>query len=77
MTQRNIHIVPKGDRWAVKLEGRATPISTHRTKSLADQTARPTARKNHVELVTHGRDGRIQDKDSFGPDPAPPIDRKH
>jgi hypothetical protein len=30
-----------------------------------------------VEVVTHGRDGKIRDSDSFGHDPHPPKDRKH
>jgi len=74
---KNIHVVPKGPRWAVKQEGTNQPLSTHRTKDLADQQARPLAKVNRVELVTHGRDGRIQDKDSFGKDPCPPKDTKH
>lgn len=77
MTNKNIHIVPKGDRWAVKKEGVKQPISTHRTKELADEQARSQARKNKVELVIHGKDGKIQDKDSFGSDPFPPKDKKH
>jgi hypothetical protein len=28
-------------------------------------------------LVIHGKDGKIQDKDSFGNDPNPPKDTKH
>jgi len=75
MPKNNIHIVPKGDRWAVKKEGASDPLSTHRTKALADQQARPRAKKDKVELVTHGRNGRIQDKDSFGKDPCPPKDK--
>lgn len=74
---KNIHIVPSGNRWAVKIEGVKQPLSTHRTKSLADQNARPEARRQQGELVIHGRDGRIQDKDSFGNDPFPPRDTKH
>lgn len=77
MARKNIHIVPKGDRWAVKKEGVTTPLSTHRTKSLADQVARAQARLAKSELVIHGRNGRIQDKDSFGNDPFPPKDTKH
>ncbi len=77
MPKKNIHIVPAGDRWAVKKEGLDNPLSTHRTKALADQQARPQARKDKVELVIHGRNGRIQDKDSFGNDPCPPRDKKH
>ena len=77
MTKKNIHIVPNGDRWAIKKEGSNDPLSTHKTKALADQQARPQAKKDKVELVIHGRDGRIQDKDSFGNDPCPPKDKKH
>lgn len=77
MSKKNIHIVPKDNRWAVKKEGTKDPLSTHRTKALADQQARPQAKKEKVELVIHGRDGRIQDKDSFGKDPCPPKDEKH
>ena len=36
MTKKNIHIVPIGNRWAVKKEGINDPLSTHRTKVLAD-----------------------------------------
>jgi hypothetical protein len=40
-------------------------------------TARGTARRDRVEVVEHGRNGRIQDSDSYGNHPHPPIDRKH
>ncbi|MFH1029926.1 MAG: DUF2188 domain-containing protein [bacterium] len=74
---KNIHIVPSGNRWAVKQEGKTDPLSTHRTKDLADQKGRAEARKEEVELIIHGRNGQIQDKDSFGKDPCPPEDKKH
>jgi len=76
MPKKNIHIVPKGDRWAIKKEGEKDPLSTHKTKALADQNARARAKKEKVELVIHGRNGQIQDKDSFGKDPCPPEDKK-
>lgn len=76
MIKKNIHIVPKENRWAVKKEGVKQPISTHRTKTLADQKGRLQAKKNKVELIIHGKDGKIQDKDSFGNDPFPPKDTK-
>ena len=47
------------------------------TKKDAVEAAREIARNNHSELVIHGRDGRIQDKDSYGNDPHPPKDNKH
>ncbi len=77
MPKKNIHISPQGNKWVVKREGSTSPISTHRTKKLADNAARPIARRDKVELVIRGKDGRIQDKDSFGNDPFPPRDKKH
>jgi hypothetical protein len=47
------------------------------TKKEAVEVAREIARNNHSELVIHGKDGKIQDKDSYGNDPVPPKDKKH
>lgn len=77
MAKKNIHIVPSGNRWAVKKELTMQPISEHKTKSAADQKGRVQARKDKVELVIHGRNGQFQDTDSFGKDPCPPKDKKH
>lgn len=77
MPKKNIHLVPDGAQWAVKKEGVKQPLSTHRTKDHADRQARKQAKKDKVELVIHGRDGQIQDKDSFGRDPFPPKDKKY
>lgn len=79
MAKKNIHIVPNKPKggWDVKREGSKQPISHHRTQKAADEKGRPIARKDKVEIVTHGRDGRIRDKDSFGNDPNPPKDKKH
>jgi len=74
---RNIHVVTKGDRWAVKQEGKDTPLSTHRTQELARQSAVPIAKEKKSEVVIHGKDGKIRDKDSYGNDPCPPKDSKH
>ncbi len=77
MSKKNVHIVPADSGWAVKREGQRAPISRHRTQASADKAGRPIAKRNGVELVIHGRDGKIRDKDSFGNDPLPPRDRKH
>ena len=77
MAKKNIHIVPAEKGWAVKREGQQQPLSTHRTQENADKAGRPIARRDGVEIVIHGRDGQIRDKDSFGGDPNPPTDRKH
>ena len=43
----------------------------------AMNAARDTARRERVEVVDHGRDGKIRDSDSYGNDPNPPKDKKH
>ncbi len=77
MTKKNIHTVPFGNKWAVKREGIEKPVSTHNTKGAAQQKGITLAKKAHVEHVIHGRNGKIQDKDSYGNDPCPPRDKKH
>jgi len=74
---KHIHVVPRGTRWAVKKEGSNKPVSTHKNQELARQAAVPLAKQNKSEVVIHGRDGKIRDKDSYGPDPHPPKDKKH
>lgn len=74
---KNQHVVPHGDSWAVKGAGNQKATSVHNTKQEAVNAGRNIAINQHSELVIHGRDGRIQDKDSFGHDPNPPRDRVH
>ena len=73
--KRDIHVVPQRGDWAVRKEGSARASRVFPTKHLAMDHARAVARRNKVELVEHGQDGRIQDPDSYGSDPSPPADR--
>ncbi len=77
MTKKNFHSVPWGEDWAVKKEGINKPVSIHRTQATAEDKTHTLAKKNEVEAVYHNKHGQIKDKDSFGNDPHPPIDRKH
>jgi len=61
----------------VKEEGQKTPLSSHKSQELARQNAVSVAKENKSEVVIHGRDGKIRDKDSYGNDPNPPQDKKH
>ncbi len=74
---KNIHTVPWGNNWAVKKEGQEKPISIHRTKDVTQHEGASLAKKLEVEHVIHGKDGTIQDKDSYGKDPCPPKDKKY
>lgn len=77
MSKKNIHVVPSGNKWAVKPAGSSQPISTHLTQGAAAQAGRRVAQQNQSELVIHRPNGQIRDKDSFGDDPMPPRDAKH
>lgn len=77
MAKRNQHVVPLGTGWAVKSEKSKNFSLITSTKRDAVSAARSIARRNNSELVIHGKDGRIQDRDSYGNDPHPPKDKKH
>lgn len=51
-----------------------SPRATIRTSTQAEaiNIARSIASNNNQELVIHGKDGRIRQKDSHGKDPFPP-----
>mgnify|MGYP001606876946 CR=1 FL=1 len=72
----NIHITPRKDdqSWAVKKEGAPFDLGRFPTQQQAIDLGRQMAMIERVELVIHRRDGRIRDKDSYGPDPFPPRD---
>lgn len=75
MTKKDIHVVPRKDGWAVIKEGNQRAGSIHRTQAEALIQGRDQAKRDKVELVTHSRDGRIRDSDSYGNDPNPPKDK--
>ena len=74
---KNQHVVPHGKEWAVKGEGNEKYTAVTDTQAEAIEIARQIAINQQSELVIHNREGRIRDKDSFGNDPHPPIDKKH
>lgn len=77
MSKKNQHVVPKGDEWAVKGEGNIKATRVVDTQAEAIKIAREIAINQESELVIHGKDGKIRDKDSYGNDPCPPKDKKH
>lgn len=76
MAKKNVHVVPKGNQWAVKKEGNQRVTSVHSRKEDAIERGRQEAEKEHSELIIHRQDGTIQDKESHGHDPNPPKDKK-
>ena len=68
---KNKHVVKgKNGGWDVKSGGIA--VANQSTQRDAIQVANHMAKVDRTEVVIHGRDGKIRDKNSFGKDPYPP-----
>lgn len=72
---KNQHIThnPNGG-WKVLGAGNSKPTIILPTKKEAIEYGRNIAKNQGSELVIHGLNGRIQDKDSYGNDSCPPKD---
>lgn len=69
----NQHVTPHPDGgWQVKGAGNSRATVRTETQSDAIKIARDIAINNNSEVVIHGRDGRIREKNSYGNDPCPP-----
>ncbi len=66
----DIHVVPANSGWTVREEGTAR-TSHYESRQEAVRAGRELASMNHSEHIVHGRDGRIQQRDSYGRDPFP------
>ena len=73
---RNQHVVPHSGKWAVRSDGSKRASKVVRTQAEAIEVARRIARNQGSDVVIHGRDGKIKDRDSYGNDPFPPRDGK-
>jgi Uncharacterized protein conserved in bacteria (DUF2188) len=69
---KNQHVVRSGNDWGVRGEGNERLTSKHPTQREAIDAGREIARNQGSELLIHGRDGRIRERDSHGHDPKPP-----
>lgn len=69
---RNHHVVPYGDKWAVRKEGNTKVSGVYDTKKAAVSNARHVASSTSSDVVIHCSDGRILSKDAYGVDSCPP-----
>ncbi len=72
MARKNQHVVPHGAKWAVKGAGNKQVSAITETQREAFEIARKIAINNRSEVLTHGRNGKIRGKNSYGNDPYPP-----
>lgn len=67
------HVTPHPNGgWQVKGGGNKKATVITKTQKEAIQIAKNIAKNNQSELVIHGTNGRIREKNSYGNDPHPP-----
>jgi hypothetical protein len=64
----NIHVIHLNDGWIVQREGAIQPTSVHQTQKDAVAVARKIAREQNSQLVIHGRNGRVRERNSYSTD---------
>ena len=70
---KNQHVTTHPDGgWQVKGAGNDRATARTETQKEAISIAREISRNQESELVIHGEDGKIRQKDSHGHDPFPP-----
>lgn len=66
MTGKNQHVIPTGDRWAVRRGGASRSSRVFDTQREAIAAARDIARNQGADLFIHDLNGRIREHESFG-----------
>lgn len=74
---KNQYVVPTKDGWGVRSEGSSKLTVKTSTKAEALKAGTSIAKNQQSELTILKKDGKIQNKNSFGNDPNPPKDKKH
>jgi uncharacterized protein YdaT len=75
---KNQHVTKHtGGGWQVKGAGNEKATKVTETQKQAIDAAKKIAKHQESEVVIHGTDGKIRDKDSYGNDANPPKDKKH
>jgi uncharacterized protein YdaT len=69
---KNQHVVKREGGWAVRGEGNSRDTSVHQTQRETIGSARDIAKNQRSEVIVHGRDGKIRERNSYGNDPYPP-----
>lgn len=73
MMRKNQHVTPHpSGGWQVKGSGNSKATKRASTQAEAVKIARSIAINQKSELLIHGENGRIREKNSYGNDPFPP-----
>ncbi len=69
---KNQHVTPHQNGWQVKSAGNSKATKVTSTQKDAIRVARDIAINQKSEVVVHGTNGQIRQKNSYGNDPFPP-----
>lgn len=70
---KNQHVTPRPDgNWQVKGAGNKKATAITSTQSDAIKIAKGIASNQKSELIIHGENGKIREKNTYGNDPFPP-----
>lgn len=69
---KNVHVTKRENGWAVKTAGSEKAVKITNTQKEAIELGKSIAKNQQSELVIHGTDGKIRDKNSYGNDNYPP-----
>lgn len=72
---KNQYVVPTKDGWGVKDQRNQKLTVKTDTKVDALKIGKKIAKNQQLTIL--GKDGKIQNKNSYGNDPFPPKDNKH
>jgi hypothetical protein len=67
---KNVHVVKHPQGWAAKVAGNEKATKVTATQKEAENAAIKIATNQKSEVVIHGRDGKIREKNSYGNDPS-------
>ena len=70
--EKNQHVVRRENGWAVRGEGNSRDTVRTSTQQEAIERATEIALNQGSEVLIHGRDGKIRERNSYGNDPYPP-----
>ena len=70
--KKNQHVVPKGKKWAVQGAGNKKATKVADTQKEAIEIAKEIAKNQKSEMLIHGKNGKIREKNSYGNDNYPP-----
>ena len=68
----NQHVTRRGNQWAVTGAGNSRATAIVPTQQQAISIAKPIAQNQSGDVVIHGRNGQIRERNSYGNDPFPP-----